>query len=661
MSNKFQESIAQIICCKPEEISCEVCFKKSVGHICKGYSQCRILEKTEEQLEYVLSSIEKNTFLKACAGSGKTEVVGMKAAYEIKQWHKKNSGIAVLSFTNDATDVIRERVKQFSASDGTYPHFIGTLSSFIHSYIVQPFAYKEVKYPGKSSDYSIRVIDENMQTYTNHWLCNFKCQIPFINSQNRFDDIYAHQIGYDYGKQDFYFKMKYSLVWLKDYYRRDNVQFHISKKREKNPTYWEEKWVRKCFCDCKEKFWKQGFANFDDMNILAIYVLKNKIVKEIVKRFPLILIDECQDLSENELYVINLLQENGCCVHFIGDLNQSIYDFKRVDPEKIAKHISDYEKYTLNTNFRSCKEIVEFSNQLIEEESHSENVNSKFGEKSLIYVEYDEPEEAVEKYVNLLEKLKCENSVNRILVKQNSLRKQLENSTQNAYDEKESLIVSLQLWKEKTPNNMAVSLELAGKQISKWFGGGTSKNNYYCPNEISSIYAWRIYLMNVLDDIEKNESLMNLNLTYGEWHELARSFINPILKAQYKYISTFDSNKERDVNKLVDGNNYSVSRGNKNIQIVPYENKFITDIPILTIHGSKGCTYDTTLVISSKTTSSEGGHWKKHWFQGEGEEQRIGYVACTRAKYLLVLGVSTLTESDRSLLESYGFVSETNV
>ena len=52
----------------------------------------------------------------------------------------------------------------------------------------------------------------------------------------------------------------------------------------------------------------------------------------------------------------------------------------------------------------------------------------------------------------------------------------------------------------------------------------------------------------------------------------------------------------------------------------------------MTIHGSKGCTYDTTLVISSENAQSEGGHWKAHWIEGDGEAKRIGYVASTRAK-----------------------------
>ena len=80
-----------------------------------------------------------------------------------------------------------------------------------------------------------------------------------------------------------------------------------------------------------------------------------------------------------------------------------------------------------------------------------------------------------------------------------------------------------------------------------------------------------------------------------------------------------------------------------------------------TIHGSKGCTYDTTLVISSENAQSEGGHWKAHWIEGDGEAKRIGYVASTRAKYLLVWGVPILKKKDRELLENYGFISSEEV
>lgn len=647
-----QEKIARVICEKPDEITCDECFRISRGAICNGFEHCRISEKTEEQLKYVLSATKENIFLRACAGSGKTEVVGLKAAYEIKQWKDVNKGIAVLSFTNEATEVIKDRVKKFVGKSGTYPHYIGTLSSFIHSYIVQPFAYKFVGYQGEKSDSSLSIIEEKVPIYSNHWLTNYKCPISYLNSKNTWTSIYAHQIGFDFIKKDFYFYIGDSLIWLKDYYQSKSVQEFIKQKRVTSPYFWKREYVQKTFLECKKAFWKKGFANFDDLNFLAVKVLKSSIGNEIVKRFPLILIDECQDLSGNELKVLQQLKEKGCCIHFIGDLNQSIYEFKRVNPEEIAEYVKDFQKYTLTSNFRSCEEIVRFSEKLIDqEESVSRNVESKFKEGSLVYIEYKTPEEAIEKYVKLLTVLNCDQYNNKILVKQNSLRKQLEKATQEDFDSKEPLVVAVKLWKEKTQSRMSTALELAGLQISKWFGGGKTRKNYYCPHEINSVMAWRIFLMRVLNTIEQSEKLMDFNQTYGKWHENARKELNGILESQYEVIASYDENKEREIRKIVNGNNFKVSNGNKDVVINDLEGNLVTDIPIMTIHGSKGCTFDTTLVISSTNAKSEGGHWKAHWLEGDGEHKRIGYVASTRAKYLLVWGVPTLKEKDRELLK----------
>ena len=229
------------------------------------------------------------------------------------------------------------------------------------------------------------------------------------------------------------------------------------------------------------------------------------------------------------------------------------------------------------------------------------------------------------------------------------------------FDTKEPLVVAVQLWKEKAQSQMSMALELSGLQISKWFGGGRTKKNYYCPKEITAVFAWRIYLMTVLNAIEKSETLMDFNQTYGKWHEKARKELNDILKCQYSIISNYDENKEREIEKLVNGNNFKVSSGNKDVVISNFVGKFVTDIPVMTIHGSKGCTYDTTLVISSENAQSEGGHWKAHWIEGDGEAKRIGYVASTRAKYLLVWGVPILKKKDRELLENYGFISSEEV
>ena len=133
------------------------------------------------------------------------------------------------------------------------------------------------------------------------------------------------------------------------------------------------------------------------------------------------------------------------------------------------------------------------------------------------------------------------------------------------------------------------------------------------------------------------------------------------MRNRYDIISTFDSEENREIKNCVTGKNFRVSIGNKDNLISLFSDFRVSSIPIMTIHASKGCTYDSVLVISSERAKSDGGHWKKHWLQGDGEGKRIGYVASTRAKYLLVWGVPKLTNNDRELIESYGFISAKEV
>lgn len=632
----------------------------------KGFQNAEFLKKLQNNFTMFSLTYIRHAFLKACAGSGKTEVVGLKAAYEIKRWKEKNKGIAILSFTNNATDVIGDRVKQFAGKSNLYPHFIGTLSGFIHRYIVQPFAYKLINYQGKNGDFSINLVDDDVEIFKDHWLTNYECLIPYIISNNKSINIFAHQIGFDVIKNDFYFRMgqkRQKPIWLKDYYRSERVQKYISEQRDKKgfPEFWNENYIRKCFRECKNIFWKSGYANFDDMNILAIRILKTDVCDEIVKRFPFIIIDECQDLSGNELRVLECLKNKGCCLHLIGDLNQSIYDFKMVSPENIKNFIKDFEIFKLNKNFRSCKEIVDFSNRLIKDWNTQSEVESKFGKNALLYVEYNTPEEAVIEYEKVLNKLKFTEGKHRILVRQNSLKEQLEKMTKVAIDKKEPLIVAIQLWRYKTPEHMSKALELAGLQLSKWFGGCKSKQSYYCPKDISSVHAWRMFVMHVLNDMENSPSLSNMEKTYGEWHKDAIKELNIIISNRYNIISKFDSEKNRKIENCVTGKSFMTSSGKKDKPISSFSKFVASSIPIITIHASKGCTYDSVLVISTESAKSDGGHWKKHWLLGDGEGKRIGYVASTRAKYLLVWGVPKLNETDRVLIECYGFISAKEV
>ena len=154
---------------------------------CQTNGRCRVKEKTDQQIDYIFSSIEASVFLKACPGSGKTEVVAMKAAYEISKW-KLNGGIAILSFTNNAADVIHNRVSEFMGLESvSHPHFIGTFDSWLHGFIAHPFLHKLYGYKGnqnKDNDKSYRIVDEKdyPDKSSKPFLHSYKLKTQFVST-----------------------------------------------------------------------------------------------------------------------------------------------------------------------------------------------------------------------------------------------------------------------------------------------------------------------------------------------------------------------------------------------------------------------------------------------------------------------------------------------
>ena len=108
---------------------------------CQNDMYCDMQHLSDGQVKYIISDVHSDIYLNACPGSGKTEVIGVKCAYEMSLWEKTEGGLAILTFTNSAENELRERVAAYYKSQPDYPHFLGTFTSWIHGYIANPFLY----------------------------------------------------------------------------------------------------------------------------------------------------------------------------------------------------------------------------------------------------------------------------------------------------------------------------------------------------------------------------------------------------------------------------------------------------------------------------------------------------------------------------------------
>jgi len=114
---------------------------------------------------------------------------------------------------------------------------------------------------------------------------------------------------------------------------------------------------------------EQGVLDFNDLEMFALKVLEDsEVLAEVKKKYKYIFVDEYQDINSVQEKIITLISsENNRFM--VGDIKQSIYGFRLCDPEIFLDKYNTYkwqtdknESISLNKNFRSHKDILEFVN-----------------------------------------------------------------------------------------------------------------------------------------------------------------------------------------------------------------------------------------------------------------------------------------------------------
>lgn len=620
---------------------------------CKFLGGCRLTEKTEEQLDYILSPIDECIYLEACAGSGKTEVLGMKAAYEISRWDSYNTGIAVLTFTNEATATIADRVSCFFHRPIASNHFIGTFSSFIHGYIAQRFGYKFYRSQAGTKDKSFQIVETDIDQYSNQWLQNYVLNFP-VSKRTK---LYANQINYRFGDREWFVGQGEQAYSLHKRYEMDETQKLINELRNKfqNPTLYQYDFLLRRVKECKLEFWKAGFATFEDMNLIARKCLMDRSISAYLsKKFPLIMVDECQDLSKNELEILSLLIEAGSVVHYIGDLHQSIYSFKDSIPQHFINHAEKHslKVMQLRDNFRSTQKIVDVSRILGNIHTPLTGAaQSRFNGRDCYYFEYNDEVDAVLQFQKLLEEKGIDFQKSVILVRTQATKAKLIKSFSQNY-RTHAIINSVQLWSQSDPDNKKAALQLVGWQLQQWFGfQGRANKYFYCDKLCSDEIAWRLMLRDILNDFSLDSSIGDFNdVSYSQWYSKNKKRVVEIINSHTIPVLGQSLDPTAPFIRAPKGTAFS------KVAILSFEEK--ERIRVETIHSVKGTAFDAVLLLSASDARGKTGYWE-NWLKTEDEASRIGYVACTRPRFLLCWGVHGLTYNQREIIEKIGLTKYT--
>lgn len=631
--------LRRILCKKLEDaanyLECDgiLCAK------CRHDGYCNVSHLNEKQHAYIDTDIRSNIYLKACPGSGKTEALGVKCAVEFERWSELTSGIAVLTFTNSAEDEMKSRISSYFAQSVRYPHYVGTFTSWLHGYVANPFIYK-IAHNGcdGKEDTSLRIVDSD-------------CGSEFLN---------AFKTKYSYGQQlhnipanAFHWDIK-----TQKFIYSGNDRGAVS---EFENAYSSRAYMKEDLCKTKEKFWKSGFFTYEDVDHLAyrLFLTNPDIADLVSKRFPVIIVDECQDLSYVQLRILEVLHQHGTAIHLIGDLNQAIYEFRQIDVCDTLEFISNngLSEMILDENYRSNQKIVDASIRIIQSESPIIGKREIAVSSPLIAILYkkNQVQELVNYYSNVLNAEELSKDESRIIVRNNSVKNMMlgNKTTTGTINTIEDFARFVYLRRNDSVECFRESTSLLARAIQRTFfpyDVHGSANKLYQPESVE-LLEWNAIIVAVQNQLISDSTVTDLNKTWSVWK---RALTNSLKKINS--LSTYSLELK------------SIRRGKTNEIVVNTfsdPGKHEISIAIETIHGCKGMSLDSVLFVSSykNSDSGSGAHWRD-WFQhnesGQSEAQRLAYVAFSRAKHLLALGIpnppsAPLTGDDKQMLMDYGF------
>ncbi|SEM90565.1 Part of AAA domain-containing protein [Chryseobacterium taichungense] len=243
--------------------------------------------------------------LQAVPGSGKTTALLAKLLIiERKLPFSDGSGILIISHTNTAIDEIKEKVQKHCPKLFSYPNFIGTIQSFVDTFLAIPMF---VHWKGKKP---IR-IDSEIFWESLHKSLPYGSRLALEKRLGNKFKQFMEELSIGPNDKLFHFD--------------SFEEISIPKIGSHTDTY-------KNLFAVKKRLLNKGILNYSDAFTLAnIYLNKHNSIKSLLqKRFSFVFVDEMQDMDTHQYNLLEkVFYDDGNSISIIqriGDKNQAIYN-----------------------------------------------------------------------------------------------------------------------------------------------------------------------------------------------------------------------------------------------------------------------------------------------------------------------------------------------
>lgn len=301
----------------------------------------------------------------AGAGSGKTTVMVHRIANMIRAG-KEPASIVAITFTNKASNELRERLSQQIGEDQTNAMHISTFHAFCSSILRESGDQIGL---GLNASYGV-ISSSAAKQIVKEITTNF----PYANEEDKalFRPHFVAKI-IALLKNELYYPN--SLIQGMDMTPLiDSARIKSVLTTDSNPsiplTKEQITIIQQMYVAYQKKLVQQNRLDVDDILFypLRILQLNPELLDYYQEKFTYFIVDEYQDTNKAQYGLLQILAKKYRNLAVVGDDGQSIFGFRGSDMRNILEFKKDYPEafeVKLEQNYRSSKTILTASNQII--------------------------------------------------------------------------------------------------------------------------------------------------------------------------------------------------------------------------------------------------------------------------------------------------------
>jgi DNA helicase-2/ATP-dependent DNA helicase PcrA len=555
--------------------------------------------------DHTISDVDNNFKVSAGPGAGKTYWL-VNHIKNILYNSKKLSitrKVACITYTNTAVETIYNRLGTSSAQVE-----VSTIHSFLYKHIVKPY----VSFICEQYNIDISKIDGHDDIILSNYGFLKEWKLRTKQQRIREDNIVINAFK----------KLRWQII-DNDLDDKTPYPFRVGSYPIKNDSYLEY----------KKMTWEKGIIHHDDVLFFSYQILKQQpfVAKVLLAKFPYLVIDEFQDCNPIQIEIFKILGNKGITTGVIGDSYQSIYKFQGADFNQFSSfNLPNIQKYKLNENRRSSNEIIKLLNSIRTDIKQIEHRD----------ISIEKPKILIGDMTLALKRCKSlclqedVNSLSRINITSNAMKSEI--------------------------SGVGLDSKLLEKLIET---DKPSSGNKYRSKLIASCIKSIAYTREnkFKDAINELEKFFNYKTDKLKGKRKALKYITILLNSYDEYksgslkeFSEFVRLKlKHDITKVTRGAVNTFYEANTFNQLLMCVN-IPEDLSLhKTIHKSKGDEFKNVLLVLEDESNID---FLINPDLENNEEQRINYVAVSRAKNRLFISVPTLsTETQQSLNHLFDF------